>query len=165
MEVMSPINISNDEESIPSLIISSSNGYDAKILTFKSDADDQRVYHAALVSSVGSSFIDTLLGTKSDEALRLLLTAVNNRTKERNYFKLYCDMLDGSITENDFDKEMEINEKEYVVYELETPSDNQLEIALTLSERIKSVDSIEDLSSLFSFNQKTTNLLLERNNG
>ena len=35
----------------------------------------------------------------ADRLKELMTRAVNNRTRERNYFKLYCEMLDGNITE------------------------------------------------------------------
>ncbi len=139
-----------------------SDGFSAKILTTEKDGYQN---HLVIASSIGGAFIDVLTGRYADKALELLLVAVNNRTKERDYFRLYCDMLDGSITEKEFDNEIERNLKDYVVDNSCIPSREVAELALRLSEHIKSVSTIEDLNSLFSFDaDKVNSFILENNN-
>jgi hypothetical protein len=80
--------------------------YQAKISTVSQDTG--YTCHKVLVISQGDAFLKTISG--EGDALKLLLKAVNNRTIERDYFKLYCEMLDSSITEEEFDKLIELNE-------------------------------------------------------
>lgn len=83
--------------------------------------------------------------------VKLLIEAVNNRTRERNYFRKYVELLEGDITDEEFDKEIEFNEDEYVVNSNIKPSLEDLKLALQLANHIKDVTNTEDLSSLFSF--------------
>jgi hypothetical protein len=110
-----------------------------------------KMHHAISVSK-GDEFINIISGRASDEIIDMLLDAVNNRTRERNYFQLYCNLLDGSITDQEFDETIAKNEDDYIVDESKTPSLHEASLALKLSRRIKNVDSINDVSSLFSFN-------------
>lgn len=136
-----------------------SNGFTAQVLTTEKDGYKN---HILFASSIGDKFMDAITGKFASKALELLIIAVNNRTKERDYFRLYCDMLDGSITEDEFDKEIEENSKEYVVDDFNITSKEIVELALRLSEHIKSVNSVDDLSSLFSFDvNKVNSLMLE----
>ena len=83
--------------------------------------------------------------------VNMLIEAVNNRTRERNYFRKYSELLEGIITDEEFDKELVDNEEEYVVSSHIKPSTEELTIALQLADRIKDVENTEDLASLFSF--------------
>ncbi|MDR0864297.1 MAG: hypothetical protein LBO74_05115 [Candidatus Symbiothrix sp.] len=120
-------------------------------------------HQLAIVASKGDEFLRTILG--EDDVVKLLLTAVNNRTIERDYFKLYCEMLDSSITEEEFDKIIESNETDYVVNEINEPNDNQIKTALRLSDYIKGINSVNDFTALFSFNPKKIEAILEKSNG
>ncbi|MDF9829345.1 hypothetical protein [Parabacteroides sp. PF5-6] len=124
------------------------------------DSDGEYNLHQVYVASSGNGIMDFLTGEKYKEALNMLITAVNNRTIERNYFKLYCDLLDGIISEGDFGKEIEENESEYVIDESEEPSVEKLKLAIALSDKLKNVDSVTDLSALFSFNPESLNSLV-----
>jgi predicted nucleotidyltransferase component of viral defense system len=114
------------------------------------------------VISKDNSFLKTITG--EDDAIKLLLKAVNNRTIERDYFKLYCEMLDSSITAEEFDHLIESNETDYVVSETDEPNDTQVKTALRLSEHIKGVDSLNDFTALFSFNPNKIEALVEKYN-
>lgn len=108
--------------------------------------------HTAQIAAKGDSFEKALIGSGfAEEAIELLLKAVDNRTKERDYFRLYCDLLDDSITEEDFDRNINEHMDEYVVKEDIDPDMDRLQIALELAKRIRNTDSVEDLASLFSF--------------
>lgn len=119
--------------------------------------------HEAFVICNDDEFIKSICG--ENEAIKLLLKAVNNRTIERDYFKLYCEMLDNTISEEEFDSTIAANENEYIVSESDIPSQIQLEIALKLSKYIKRINSINDFTSLFSFNYNELHKILEQNNG
>ena len=55
--------------------------------------------------------------------------------------------------------------KEYIIDESDDITLDRLKLALKLSEHLKDVESVEDLTSLFSFNLSKVNLLLEKRNG
>lgn len=79
------------------------------------------------------------------------MTAVNNRTRERNYFKKYVELLEGTISDEDFDKAIEDNEDDYVIQEDKEPTLEDVRCVLEMAPELKDVDSVEDLASLFSF--------------
>ena len=137
-----------------------SDSFNANVLTVERDGYQQ---HLVIASSINGKFMDVITGQWAEEALNLLTIAVNNRTRERDYFRLYCDMLDGSITEEDFDREIEQHPEEYIVDESSTPSQCTVGLALRLAENIKSVSGIDDLNSLFSFDPNAVNSLIRVN--
>ena len=92
----------------------------------------------------------------STERLKKILTrAVNNRTRERNYFKLYCEMLDGNISEEDFDKEIDEHEDKYIVSQNENATIEDIELALDVCPQLMDVKDPNDMAELFSFSEKS----------
>lgn len=87
----------------------------------------------------------------TDNIKELLVTAVNNRTRERNYFKKYVELLEGTISDDEFDKAIEDNEDDYVIPEDKEPTLEDVQCVLEMAPELKDVDSVEDLASLFSF--------------
>lgn len=106
------------------------------------------------------SFPDALDYFMSGDILDLLIRAVNNRTIERNYFRLYSQLLEGNISEDCFDKEIEEHENDYVIETGEKPSLKDINIALHLAPRIKNINNSTDLSTLFSFDPDETDKLI-----
>lgn len=106
--------------------------------------------------SEGLSVINRIVGIDYMEVQELLTRAVNNRTRQRNFFQLQNSMLSGEITEDEFYKRIEENADDYVVEEMERPTQKRLYNALYLSQSIKDVHNSEDLSNLFSFDSGTT---------
>jgi len=100
--------------------------------------------------------INRMMGVDIENLIELLVRAVNNRTRQRNYFRLYGQMLENEISEDDFYQKIEENEDDYVIEEIEKPSKERLLQALDLSRKIKDVNSSEDLSDLFSFDSFET---------
>ncbi len=90
-----------------------------------------------------------------DRLSELLIRAVNNRTRERNYFKKLVELFQDEISEEEFDKEIEENENEYVITTDEIPTHEDLVLACEIARRIKDVNDYDDLSALFSFNQES----------
>ncbi len=81
---------------------------------------------------------------------------------------LYSELLDRIITEDEFDKELNEHESEYVISNDIIPTKEELELVLKLIPHIKDVTNSEDLSSLFSFKSNQLDKLLlqlENNNG
>lgn len=112
--------------------------------------------------SQGNSVINRMVGVDYAGMVELLTRAVNNRTRQRNYFRLQNNLLEGLITEEDFFKEIEEKEDEYVVEEVENPSPERLRHALILSQGIKDIQNSEDLSTLFSFSSEVTDQELKK---
>lgn len=118
--------------------------------------------------SEGMSVINRMIGTDYSEMLELMTRAVNNRTRQRNYFQLQNFMLEGIISEEEFYKRIEENEDDFVVEEMEQPSLERVYDALLLSHKIKDVNNSEDLATLFSFDSMVTDkelVKLENNGG
>jgi hypothetical protein len=123
-------------------------------------SDNGNIFFAGI--SQGSSVISRMVGADYAEMVELLTRAVNNRTRQRNFFRLQNNLLEGIISEDDFYKEIEEKEDEYVVEEKESPSPERLCHAMILSQGIKDVQNSEDLSTLFSFSSEVTDLELKK---
>lgn len=100
-----------------------------------------------------------------DRMSELLIRAVNNRTRERNYFRLCNRLLENEISEQEFDKEIEDHEDEYVVSNNEEADTADIKTALFLSRQLKDVKDVDDMADLFSFSNKSMTKSLEENNG
>lgn len=124
---------------------------DGVVEAFKKTDEDVTYFFGV---SKGESIIKRIVG--DSEVYDMLIRAVNNRTRERNYFRLYSDLLSSAITEEEFDKEIEEHEDEYVVESNVIPNKQVIEQALHLASKIKDVETSEDISSLFSFNPDKT---------
>lgn len=90
-----------------------------------------------------------------DTKVELLIKAVNNRTRERNYFKKYIELLDDEISPEEFDKEIEENEDLYVVTQNDEVSKEEIWQALELSQRLMDVNDVDDMANLFSFSENS----------
>lgn len=109
----------------------------------------------------GDHFFHHLIGDYYDLLRSTLIQAINNRTRERNYFRLYSDLLEESITEEEFNAELQNNGDEYIIKLHHKPSREELLIALNAAKDIMEVSSIEDLRTVFSFAPDELNKLLE----
>jgi hypothetical protein len=123
-------------------------------------ADQEKVVYAGI--SKGAAVINRMIGVDYSEMQELLTRAVNNRTRQRNFFRLQNSMLEGLITEEEFYKTLEENEDDYVVEELESPSHDRIEHALNLTQGIKDVNNSEDFANLFSFSTAVADQELQK---
>ena len=96
-----------------------------------------------------------------DKSRELLIKAFNNRTRERNYFKLYCEMLEGEITEDEFDNEIDSNPDDYVVPAGNNDSLVDVETAMSLVKELKGLESADDFMSIFQFDDKDVHKCIE----
>lgn len=112
--------------------------------------DKDRVTFAGVANKARFFSIST-----ADRLKELMTRAINNRTRERNYFKLYCDMLDGNITEDEFGREIEQNEDKYIIKQDFDASVEDIEVALEVSPSIMDVKSPDDMAEIFSFSKKS----------
>lgn len=90
-----------------------------------------------------------------DRMSQLLIRAVNNRTRERNYFRKYTELLEGDITEEEFDREIEEHEDDYVVSNNKDADAEDIKIAMFLAQYLKDVDYADDMSDIFSFSNES----------
>lgn len=128
------------------------------IRTYQKEGDNKVFFHGV---SIDSTLIEKIIRPNFKDVFELLLRAVNNRTKERNYFRLYCEMLEETISEDEFNKELDENESNYVLDGDEEPTEDKMRIALGLSTMIKDVNTSEDISSLFSFDSTKTDKVIK----
>ncbi len=123
--------------------------------------DAENVKVAAISDGVRTAFVGVAdnksinIVTSVNRMSQLLIRAVNNRTRERNYFRLYSQLLEGEITEEDFDKEIDDNENEYVVANNETADKTDIEIALSVSPQLMDVKDVDDMTDIFSFDSRS----------
>ena len=82
-----------------------------------------------------------------------MFECVNNRTRERNDFKKYAELLMGEISDEEFSKEIEKHESLYVVQPYIEATKNDIKLALSLVENggLMDVESLDDIADLFSF--------------
>ena len=109
---------------------------------------------------VGNYFFRHLIGDYYGILRNTLIQAINNRTRERNYFRLYSELLEDSISEEQFEKELKDNPDEYIIKLDHHPTQEEIQIALNASEDIKDLSSLEDLQTLFSFAPEQVKQLL-----
>ena len=133
--------------------------YDTHLRTIEVNECSQVVFFGY---SDNKNVLNYFNGKQFHKAIEFLKTAVNNRTIERDYFRRYCEMLLGEVSEDDFEKEIDEHEDWYVVSNHYVPDKDDIRLAFCLSDGLKDVKTSEDLASLFSFDVlKTDNLLQE----
>lgn len=115
-------------------------------------------------SFVGVSPNNEFFHRFNDTPISLLTIAVNNRTRERNYFRLYSQYLNQEISEEEFEHEIERNENLYVLDCSKNPTRNEFETAYLLAKDIIGVENTDDFLSLFSFSEDQTHKLLADGN-
>lgn len=86
---------------------------------------------------------------------KLLIRAVNNRTRERNYFRLYNQLLEKEITDEEFDAEIAANSDDYVVCNNEDADKNDIVAALALCPYLKDVNDVDNMADVFSFSYES----------
>lgn len=123
---------------------------DGNPLVAVQDGDSETLAFAGLIDKTKFFNIDS-----SERLKKILVDAINNRTRERNYFKLYCEMLDGIITEEDFDNEIDNHEEKYMISQDKDATIEDIEIALEVSPLLMDVKDSNDMAELFSFSEKS----------
>ena len=109
---------------------------------------DTHTYIAAAVANeLMPKVICVLEGTRE----KMLVDAVNNRTRERNYYQLYSRLLENEISEEEFDREINEHPDDYVISTDKVPSEVEFNEALALADHIKGVETSGDIETLFSF--------------
>lgn len=109
------------------------------------------VITAAITLSIHQQFVINI----EDKLLDIMAVAVNNRTRERNYFKLYSELLEQKITDEEFDRLIDENPDEFVQERYRDYGLLELEIARRASEKIMDVEDVSDMASLFSISDES----------
>lgn len=115
--------------------------------------DRQTVFAGIMENSILHNMVHSLTGSRE----KLLVQAVNNRTRERNYYHLYSRLLEKEISDEEFDAELETNPDKYVIYTDKIPSDEEFHDAIALSDFIMDTETTGDIESLFSFDGRNFN--------
>lgn len=115
-------------------------------------------FAGAFKNHIAPRVISMLEGTRE----RMLVDAVNNRTRERNYYQLYSRLLENEISEEEFDNEIDENPDDYVISTDKVPSEIEFHEAIALSDHIKGIETTGDIESLFSLNGEVFNEYCKR---
>ena len=110
----------------------------------------------------GTSTVDVLpqiLNPNFPIREKMLIDAVNNRTRERNYFRLYCKLLEKYISEEEFDEELDKHPLLYINPMNIIPNKLNFLEAFKLAPHIMDADSIGSLEALFSFDENVFDTL------
>ena len=91
----------------------------------------------------------------NQQQFELLITAFNNRTRELNYFILYSRLLDGYVTQSEFDKEIETNPDKYAVNSPRPRTGDEIMYATLISQNLMGVDETGELQALFEIDDES----------
>lgn len=92
----------------------------------------------------------SLSAAPSEAERNMLLRAINNRTRERNYANICLQLAEGQITEEEFENEIANNENRYVISFAEHTSPEEIKVAALLANEVLDVDTEDDFRELFS---------------
>lgn len=94
-----------------------------------------------------------IMGDIPQRIVDLMVKAINNRTRERNFNRLSEQLASGEITEEEFDRAIDENEDEYVIKCDIKPSEMDMKVAAYLAPQLMGVEDTDDLAVLFSFDE------------
>lgn len=100
-----------------------------------------------------SALTGWVMGEIPQRVMELATNAINNRTRERNFFRLSEQLSSGEITEDEYDRELDEHEDEYIIKCTIKPCMLDLKIAASLAPHLMDVEDTDDLSVLFSFDE------------
>lgn len=126
-------------------------GNDLKALFMQNDSTT--VFAGKARNVVISTVARSLDGSRE----QMLVDAINNRTRERNYYHLYSRLLENEITEDEFDREIDENPDDYLISTDKIPTEQEFHDAIALAEHIKGIETTGDIETLFSFSGKEFN--------
>jgi len=99
--------------------------------------------------------------TISQQQENLLVTAINNRTRELNYFKKYVELLQHRITDEEFDQLMEQHSDDFSPEQGKPADINTIRYARYLSDKLIDVNDVNDMADLFSISMDSIQPLLD----
>ena len=84
----------------------------------------------------------------------ILIDAINNVTKQRNYCRLLIDKLSGDITQKEYEEELRNHSDEYTIIRNNNVSAEDIDLLADLSKYIKGVDTLENFFDLFGISKE-----------
>ena len=90
-----------------------------------------------------------------DHIIDIMAIAINNRTRERNYVKLYSSLLENKISDEEFDRLIDENPDMYVQESYRDFSPLEIAIARKASEKIMDIEDLSDMATLFSISNRS----------
>lgn len=126
-------------------------GSGLKVLCVQNDST------TAFAGKARNVVISTVARSLDGSREQMLVDAINNRTRERNYYHLYSRLLEGEITEDEFDREIDENTDDYVISTDKIPTEQEFHDAIALADHIKGIETTGDIETLFSFSGKEFN--------
>lgn len=117
----------------------------------------QNANTTAFVGTMNNEVLTKVIRVFDGSREQLLIDAVNNRTRERNYYQLYSRLLENEISEDDFDRMLNENLDDYVITTDKKPTEQEFHDAIALADYIKGIESTGDIETLFSFNGEIFN--------
>ena len=133
---------------------------------FKSDCFELHVVQneqsTAFIGNVKNIILPSVIRALDGSKERMLVDAINNRTRERNYYILYSRLLENDITEEDFDREIDNNPDDYVISTDKIPTEEEFHDAIMFADHIKGIETTGDIETLFSFRNKEFSDLCNR---
>ena len=90
-----------------------------------------------------------------DHIIDIMAIAINNRTRERNYFKLYSSLLENKISDEEFDRLIDENPDMYVQESYRDFSPLEIAVARKASEKIMDIEDLSDMAALFSISDRS----------
>lgn len=107
--------------------------------------------------------METINHKHDDLFVDLYIRAINNRTRELNFFRLCSSMLRGDISNDDFNEEIYKNKDDYIAPAGVDADSDEIELALQIAPNIKGVETVEDFMYLFSFSDKSVRKYMAQN--
>lgn len=97
----------------------------------------------------------TIIINLQDHIIDIMAVAINNRTRERNYFKLYSSLLENKISDEEFDRLIDENPDMYVQESYRDFSPLEIAVARKASEKIMDIEDLSDMATLFSISNRS----------
>lgn len=102
-----------------------------------------------------------IMGDIPQRVIELAARAINNRTRERNFYRLGEQLALGEISEEEYDSTLDEHEDEYVIKCDVKPTEMDMKVAAHLAPKIMDVEDTDDLAVLFSFDESEIKNFLE----
>lgn len=94
--------------------------------------------------------------------IEILINAINNITRQRNYSRLLADKLTGYISQKEYEEELRNNPDNYNITRDINVSPEEIDVLADLSKYIKGVDTLADFVNLFGISKESEQNYLNR---
>ena len=94
--------------------------------------------------------------------VEILINAINNITRQRNYSWLLADKLSGDISQKEYEEELRNNPDNYNITRDINISPEEIDVLADLSKYIKGVNTLADFVNLFGISKESEQNYLNR---